>query len=203
MKWKKIITFATDWEIMDEKQLIEGLINGSYDSFKLLYDRWVGRLYQFTFKLVKSETVAQDIVQETFIKIWETHETFRSDSSFKSFIFTIAYHRIINHFRTQVSHPVMDDYLFYTSSLTDENKAERNLSLEEFMRRLEEAKQKLSPRQREVFELRKEQNLSLSEIEQRMGITNQAVRNSLSAALKKVREELIDYAPLLLLFLEL
>ncbi len=189
--------------MMNERQLIEGLISGSYDCFRQLYDQWVGRLYQFTFKLVKSESVAQDIVQESFIKIWETHENLRPDSSFKSFLFTITYHRVINHFRAQLNHPLMDDYLYYTSSLTDENKAERNLSMEEFMRRLEEAKQKLSPRQREVFELRKEQNLSLSEIEQRMGISNQAVRNGLSAALRKIREELKDYAPLLLLFLEL
>lgn len=187
----------------EEARLIEQLNGGSYESFTLLYDRWVARLYQFAFKLVKSESIAQDIVQETFTRVWENRRNINPGHSFKSYLFTIAYHRIADEFRLQLRNPLIDSYLSFTSSLTNENTAERNLSMEEFVVRLDKAKEKLTDRQRQVFEMSKEQNLSNAEIEQQMGITNQAVRNLLSAAMKTIRQELEPYAPLLLLFLEL
>ena len=97
----------------------------------------------------------------------------------------------------------MPDYFNYASSFATRNEAEQTLSLEDFLKHLEKAKQKLTPRQRIVFELSKEQNFSHAEIEQQMGITNQAVRNLLSAAMQTIRREMEPYAPLLLLFLEL
>lgn len=187
----------------EEDKLIRQLNAGSYDSFTQLYDQWVARLYQFVLRTVKSESVAQEIVQDTFVRVWESRASINPGKSFKSYLFTIAYHRIADHFRQQLRHPLIDSYLSFTSSLTNENTAERNLSLEDFLKHLETAKQKLTPRQRIVFEMSKEQNLSNAEIEQQMGITNQAVRNLLSAAMQTIRREMEPYAPLLLLFLEL
>ena len=186
----------------EEERLLQQLNAGSYDSFTLLYDHWAAQLYQFAFKVVKSDSLAQDIVQETFVRVWENHETINPRHSFKSYIFTIAYHRIADIFRQQLRHPLMPEYLSFTSSMVSYNEAERNLSLEEFINELEKAKDKLPPRQRQVFELSKELNLPHSEIEQRMGITNQAVRNLLTAAMKTIRRELEPYAPLLFLFLD-
>lgn len=183
--------------------LLQRLNAGSYDSFKLLYDQWVARLYQFVLKIVKSESTAQDIVQDTFVKVWENHETINPEHSFKSYLFTIAYHRIADEFRKQLRHPLMPDYITFTSSMVSYNEAEQNLSLEEFIRQLEKAKTKLSPRQRQVFEMSKEQNLSHSEIEKLMGISNQAVRNLLTAAMKTIRQELEPFAPLLILYCQL
>ena len=183
--------------------LLQRLNAGSYDSFKLLYDQWVARLYQFVLKIVKSESTAQDIVQDTFVKVWENHETINSEHSFKSYLFTIAYHRIVDEFRKQLRHPLMPDYITFTSSMVSYNEAEQNLSLEEFIRQLEKAKTKLSPRQRQVFEMSKEQNLPHSEIEKLMGISNQAVRNLLTAAMKTIRQELEPFAPLLILYCQL
>ena len=187
----------------EEARLIEQLNGGSYESFTLLYDRWVARIYQFAFKLVKSESIAQDIVQETFVRVWESHASINPGKSFKSYLFTIAYHLMADHFRQQLRHPLLPDYFNYASSFATRNEAEQTLSLEDFLKHLEKAKQKLTPRQRIVFELSKEQNFSHAEIEQQMGITSQAVRNLLSAAMQTIRREMEPYAPLLLLFLEL
>lgn len=199
-----MITFAPNYISMgEERLLLQQLKDGSYDSFKVLYERWVARLYQFALKLTKSESMAQEIVQESFIKIWEKHESINPEQSFKSFLFTIAYHKSINHFRTQIRQPLMGDYLEYTSALADEHTADQHLSMEHFLRRLEEAKKKLTPRQRELFELSKEQDLSNAEIEERLGISNQAVRNRIAAAVKIIREEMKDYLPLLLLYFQL
>ena len=62
-------------------------------------------------------------------------------------------------------------------------------------------KEKLTPRQREIFELNKEQNLSVAEIAEQLCIKEQVVRNQLSTALKIIRAELQQYSFILLLFL--
>lgn len=187
----------------EEDKLIRQLNAGSYDSFTQLYDQWVARLYQFVLKTVKSESVAREIVQDTFVRVWESHASINPEKSFKSYLFTIAFHLMADHFRQQLRHPLMPDYFNYASSFTTRNEAEQTLSLEDFFKHLETAKQKLTPRQRMAFELSKEQNFSHAEIEQQMGVTNQTVRNLLSAAMQTIRREMEPYAPLLLLFLEL
>ena len=59
-----MITFAPNYITMgEERLLLQQLKDGSYDSFKVLYERWVARLYQFSLKLTKSEALAQEIVQ--------------------------------------------------------------------------------------------------------------------------------------------
>ena len=187
----------------EENKLIEQLNAGSYDSFTQLYDQWVAHLYQFVLRLVKSESMTQEIVQDTFVRVWESRAGINPGKSFKSYLFTIAYHLMADHFRQQLRHPLLPDYFNYASSFATRNEAEQTLSLEDFLKHLEKAKQKLTPRQRIVFELSKEQNFSHAEIEQQMGVTNQTVRNLLSAAMQTIRREMEPYAPLLLLFLEL
>ena len=82
----------------------------------------------------------------------------------------------------------------------EETAIERKLSFEEFNHRLEIAKQKLTPRQRELFELNKEQGITITEIAAKALISEQSVRNQLSQALHVLRKELGKYALLFSLF---
>ena len=56
--------------IDNESLLIKGVKNGSDSSFRILYNYWVSKLYSFVFRYVKSEAVTDDIVQETFLRVW-------------------------------------------------------------------------------------------------------------------------------------
>ena len=76
---------------MDEKDLIQKLKSGSTPAYKELYERWVSRLYSFVYRYVKSETVADDIIQETFLRIWSNRSGLNPESSFKSYLFTISW----------------------------------------------------------------------------------------------------------------
>lgn len=70
---------------------------------------------------------------------------------------------------------------------------EEQLDFDRFLKELSKAKEKLTQRQRQIFEMNKEDNIPVSEIAAQFGITEQSVRNQLSAALKIIREELGDY----------
>ncbi len=190
--------------LKDEHTLVIGLKSGSEESYRALYDLWFSRLYQFVLRYVKSEPVTDDIVQETFLNIWIYRESINPCMSFKSYLFTIAYHFLIKELRRQLNTPLMKDYVAFCSELsTCDNETVEKLELKQFQDSLNRAKEKLSPRQRQIFELNKEGNATIAEIAASFSITEQVVRNQLSAALKIVRKELRQYPYLLLLFLSL
>ncbi|OJV75869.1 MAG: RNA polymerase subunit sigma-70 [Bacteroidia bacterium 44-10] len=178
----------------DEKIHIRGLLDDSYKDFTVLYEYWTPHLYQFVFSLVKSRSITKDIVQETFIKIWIKRKQINPDQSFKSYLFTIAYRIVLKEFRRQINHPLMGDYLAYNNEVAlSENTTEQKLDLDEFLIQYEKAKTKLTPRQREVFEMNKEMQVSVSEIADKLSLTKQSVRNQLSASLKSLRKELVKF----------
>ncbi len=168
------------------------------ESFQRLYERWVSRLYSFVYNYVKSEDVTDDIVQETFLRVWTHRHSLNPDYSFKSYLFTISYHLLLKELRHQLNHPSMEDYVEYLHLLSTSGEyIEQHIDFERFQEELVKAKAKLTPRQREIFELNKEQGISVSDIASQLSISEQVVRNQLSASLKIIRMELQRYAYLL------
>lgn len=177
--------------IDDEKALILALRSGSEHSYNQLYKLWVSRLYRFVYGYVKSESVTDDIVQETFLRVWMHREELDPTHSFKSYLFTISYHLLLKELRRQLQNPLVEEYVSYTSMLrTSEEEAAEQIELDQFEEALKQAKMKLTPRQREIFELNKEMNLPVADIAVRLSISEQVVRNQLSASLKVIRAEL-------------
>lgn len=189
-------------EEMDvERIYLERLRSGSYRDFTKLYESYASRLYAFALHLTHSDALAKDIVQETFIKVWVRREQIDLDMSFSAFLFTMAKNQLLNEFRRQANSPLfLEDVVLNESGDGEETAIERKLSFEEFNHRLEIAKQKLTPRQRELFELNKEQGITITEIAAKAFISEQSVRNQLSQALHVLRKELGKYALLFSLF---
>ncbi|MDR3260219.1 MAG: sigma-70 family RNA polymerase sigma factor [Tannerella sp.] len=175
---------------MDYRENIAGLQKGSYKDFKVLYDAFAGKLAGFVFGLVKSESLTKDIVQETFIKIWINRKNIDVQQSFKAYLFKIAQNLIIDHFRKQMNDPVFENYLDYSDEIVDTDEAEQKMDFDAFSRQLEMAKTKLTARQKELFELNKEQGMPIAEIAQLLNITEQTIYNQLSSALKILRKEI-------------
>lgn len=186
--------------MLEEKRLLKELTEGSECSFNALYTLWASRLYHFAFSFLKSDSAAKDVVQETFVKIWTNRESINLDTSFKAYLFTISYHFLLKELRRQLNHPQMDSYLEVKQELVATDDLEAKYDFDLFLKELELAKQKLTPRQREIFILNKEYNLSITAIASQLSITEQVVRNQLSAALKLLRSELSNYSYLFILF---
>lgn len=186
---------------MDYKKHIEGLRKGSYKDFKILYDIYYSNLYGFVFGLIRSESQTKEILQETFIKLWINRESINPELSFKSYLFKISKNSIVDQYKRQLNNPVFEDYLDYCDNLQlSNNDITQQLDYDQFVEKLEAAKSKLTSRQREIFELSKEQGLSSGEIATILDIKEQTVYNILSSAMNILKKE-IDPAYLLLFFL--
>lgn len=188
--------------IKTEKHLLELLKNDSNKAYTCLYNKWASLLHRFVFSLVKSRSMTDDIVQETFVKIWDNRKNIETEKSFKSYLFTISYHMVLKEFRYQVNHPQMEDYIAFTNDIEfSESPDIHKIDFDYFISELDKAKLLLSPRQREIFELSKEENLSVKEIVEKLQITEQVVRNQLSTSLKIIRQKLAKSFFILLFWL--
>lgn len=175
-------------------KLIQGLKSGSYEDFNSLYTIYADMLYNFILNLTKSPIEAQDILQDTFLRIWQTRERINLELSFKTYIYTIARNLIIDSLRRQVDNVVFDEYInseaFQNHS---ENDIEKNISFDEFKEKLSKAKEELTQRQKEIFELSREKGYSIQSIAEELQLSEKTVKNQLTLALKVMRTELSYY----------
>ena len=182
----------------NEKQHVERLISGSYKDYALLYEYYWPRLFAFIFSLTHSRQIAEDIAQETILKIWTNHKDIDASLSFKSYLFTIAKNKLLNDLRKQINNPHLSDFIELSDNLKlSENTVEEKIDFDEFLTKIQKAKQLLSPRLLEIFQLNKEDGLSVSEISIRFSITEQSVRNQLSKAVQTIKTQFKDYDLLL------
>jgi RNA polymerase sigma-70 factor, ECF subfamily len=95
-------------EIIDDANLIKNYLKGDEKSLEILIQRYLKNIYNFVYKKVQSEHDAQDITQETFLKVWKNIKKFDKNKSFKSWIFTIAKNTIIDFSRKRKTIPLSE-----------------------------------------------------------------------------------------------
>ena len=187
--------------VLTEKEELELLRNASKQSFESLYNRYSGKLYNFIMKVSKGDTyIAEELVQRTFIKVWETREYVNPDKSFISYLCTIAKNMLLNEYKHQTIQFIYKEYIKVKA--TDnynftEKEVDKNL-LEEYIDKLID---KLPPKRREVFILSRKEGLSNKKIAERLQITESTIETQLLKALTFMKNQMRKHYELLLLIL--
>lgn len=84
-----------------DQELLEAYHNGDEQAFAHLVERYLGPLFRFLVRMVGDRGIAEDLVQEVFVKAWKRMSSFDMTKSFKTWIFTIAKHTAIDYLRKQ------------------------------------------------------------------------------------------------------
>jgi len=165
---------------------------------------YADKLYGFAFAHTKSKEMANDIVQDTFLKLWTMREGISTDGSLQSLLFTMSYHKMIDLFRAQINKVEFEDYIEYceNSDLRD-NAIEKKLFYDDFMKAFKMCKNLLPHRQLEIFEMSRENGKTIEEIAVALRISEQTVKNQLTSTLKTLRTELSKYNLLFLILFEM
>ncbi len=175
---------------LSEKEELELLKKGSSPSFESLYHRYSGKLYNFVMKVSKGDSyIAEELVQRTFIKVWETKEYVNPDKSFISYLCTIAKNMLLNEYEHQTIQFIYEEYVKVRTVENDdstEKELDKNL-LEEYIDKLAD---KLPPKRREIFILSRKDGLSNKEIAQKLNITESTIETQLSKALSFMKSEI-------------
>lgn len=186
---------------IDERENMNELRRGSVKAFSQIYEIYADRLYGFALKHLKNRTLAQDIVQDTFLRLWNNRDRFTYLNSFQSLLFTIAKHQIIDHFRRQVNELQFEEFVKHYGNSIEDVTPEDVMLYDEFLQQLESSKTVLSEREREIYELSREKYISIKHIATQLNLSEQTVKNHLTNALKKLRLELRKHNPVFILFL--
>lgn len=185
-----------------ENDLVEKLRHGDVNAFDQVYKKYAVKLYGFSFKYLKSKEEAEELVQSVFLKVWENQHSLKRDTSFKSYLFTIAYNEICNLFRQRT-------YLrkFITSSLESNQEAsgdsEAQLDALFVREHLDRIISKLPEKQRLIFIKSRHEGKSTRDIAAELGLSPGTVDNYLSESLKFIRLHLEDRNIAGLLFISL
>lgn len=172
-------------------------------AFDLIYHTYCRRLHAFALKFLKHDQDAEEIVQEVFIKIWEYREKINAYTSFESYLFTISYNTTMSLLRKRLSESKSREYLKLTQPIYAAEHVVDELYYKQLNDRVTSLLEELTPRQREIFLLSREEGLSHKDIGQRLNISEKTVNNHMVSILKFLRKNMGASMAVILLFVYL
>lgn len=181
---------------------IHGLQKGEKKAYEAVYNEFFGVLYHLCLQYLHDEKVSEEIVQDTFLKLWEIRETLNDQINIRNFLYTITKNNCLNYLRNQkisLKHQENMKYLEMQFNYEVLEKLGNYLQFEELRTKIEEAINKLPPETVETFRLSRFEELSYREIADKQGISIKTVESRISKALRILRVELKDYLPVLYL----
>ena len=180
---------------MEENELILLLKQSNQEAFTTLYKKYWKQVYNFSRLYLTSQSVAEEVVQEVFIKVWESRDFMREGDNFKGLLFIITRNLIFNMHRKNLN----EDFYKMTvlSAMENSYDIEEEIDAKNLGEYIDLLIADLPPRRREIFNLSRKENKSYKEISQLLGVSEKTIENQIGEALKFLRKNLI----LLFLFL--
>jgi RNA polymerase sigma-70 factor (family 1) len=172
--------------------LLEQLAAGDEQAFAAFYHLYYKQLRPFIWKHSPSHEDAEEIMQQTFLRAWLHRDKLPEMENVRAWLFKVAAREYLTHVRNHVTRRLQ------ATSLDREERGiaqpgqpnVENLSLKEINRLIAESVEKLSPQRRIVFQLSRKDQLSTKEIAQQLKLSEKTVKNTLTAALSEVRQNL-------------
>ena len=177
-------------DLKDETVLLDEIKRGDGQAFHCLFSRYYRRLLGYASRFVDDYMVAEDLVQDSFARLWEKREMLES-VSLSSLLFTIVRNNCINHLKRQALVDIHSvDWL---ENLDGEERlynldfcpdVEMTLLYKELMAQIPQVLEQLPPRSREIFLMSRRQGLKNREIAERLAISTTAVEKHIKRALE-------------------
>lgn len=189
--------------IPNDKELLCRVAEGDQQAFTTLFNAYYKTLGEYIFRVTESEEAAQEIVQDTFLKIWEKRETLTDVDNFSGYLFIISKNKTLKYLR-QAAKEQARLQAWYKEIIEGSNASDNALLLEEYSIIIENTVSKLPRQQRMVYCLSRHEQLKYEEIADRMGLSKETVKKHMKLALsflKKNVKRQIENAVSLALFL--
>jgi RNA polymerase sigma-70 factor, ECF subfamily len=175
---------------VSESQLVARAIEGDQTAQRELYDTHVDRVYRLAYRVAGDEDLARDFTQEAFIRAFDRLSTFRRESSFGTWLYTIAMSVALNGIRSVRRLRTREVSLDAAETLGDR----KRIADPDLKERLHNAIEGLPPGYRTVFLMHDLEGYTHEEIGQVLGIQSGTSKAQLFRARAKLREVLADFA---------
>lgn len=187
--------------VYNDKELFLLIAEGDEAAFRQLFQSYAPQLQPIIMHLTKTPSVAEDIIQETFLRLWISRDKLAGIENPRSWILRIAFHQSFSWLRRQaVHHKALDAMALQPEAGTT---TEEEVIYHSIVKTIAEAVQQLPAQARRIYLLSREKGLKIPEIALELGLSPHTVKNSLVRSLRSIREFLEQaghFLPVLLLF---
>lgn len=180
----------TNEQIKMDPEVVKRFTKGDTKAFDLLYHTFCKRLQNFVFSLTKIEVETEGIVQEVFIKVWESRSQLKKYASFESFLFTVAYNSTMSFLRKKATDKKYIDYIKSIQVESEQPGIDEKLDLEKFNKTINDVIDKLPTRQQEVFKLKHFEDYSYKQIAEKLQISINTVENHMVKSHRFLKQNL-------------
>ncbi|AZB16464.1 sigma-70 family RNA polymerase sigma factor [Chryseobacterium indologenes] len=178
--------------------LLKKIKSGDRPAFMLLYERYWDSLYRFVFVRTKDKEIAEEVLQDLWIKILENTGSIQTDDSesAKGYLLRHLHYRILDYYNNYKKAPPtlsIDEFdIPNESELTDSEYFEilEENEISDLLSMIDEVVSQLPVTEQQVYDMRIRKNMSVNETAEALRISNKTVSNKLSKALGEIREKL-------------
>lgn len=184
-------------------EIVKQFLKGDEPSFKVIFNFFYPRLFHFIREYIPNDDLAENMVQDTFVILWNKRSDLREDTNLSAWLYTVARNHCLKGLR--------DDKIRKELFIPDgQNALELDMNIDallnldtsdltfmEIERIIENTLEKLSPQCRLIFELSRFSNKKNREIAEELNVSVKAVEGQITKALKTFRTNLKDYLPLI------
>ena len=191
---------------LEEDALIRNAQGGNREAFEELVRRYDQDVLRLALQITRRPEDAHDLYQEAFLKVYRNLDRFRFECSFYTWLYRVVTNVCLDHLRRRSSRPedqapesaqlaggAEEDFFDRQAHPAPHSNPERSLLGKELGVRISAAMERLSPRERMVFEMKHFHGLRLRAIGEMLGTTEETVKNSLFRATRKLRTSLEAY----------
>ena len=194
---------VTDPTTETDESLMLRYAAGNLQAFNLLYDRHEMGVWRYVFRSVRVQAVADDLLQDVWFAVARQAPHYQPTAKFKTWLFTMAHNRLVDHFRTAKNHASLDadddadsDSIALVQTLAANSGFGplRRLESKEQAQALLDAIEQLPFAQREAFMLQAEAGMDVQDIAATTGVSFETAKSRLRYARSRLRELLQEYA---------
>lgn len=187
--------------MLEDRKLIENYLKGDEESLATLINRYLNDVYFYFLKRLNNETEADDLTQETFVKVWQNLSKFNPKKNFRTWLFTIAKNCLIDFFRktrTKNGFPKESNFFIY---FDDNDKLENSylnlvdprplafeqISEKEYKNQLKNIVNNLSSDKKELLSNYLENDLTFKEISEKKRIPLNTIKSQYYRIIKEIK----------------
>ena len=183
--------------ISNDNQLISKVLDGDEDGFAEIMKIYLKPIYNFVYRLVNDRDAAEDLTQETFVKVWKNLKIFDQDKNFRTWLFTIAKNTAFDWLKKKKEIPFStftddegENWLENISS--DEILPDEILERENIVEEFEKILEKIPVHYRAILLLHYKEDFSLHEIAEILGEPYNTIKSRHQRGILKLKKALID-----------
>lgn len=175
----------------NEKMLFCLVAEGNEQAFGRLFNLFLPKLYPFIVKFTRSEVAAQEIIQETFIRVWLNRDKLDEIDNPGGWLYKVASNECYSYARKKALNNKFSNDI--TTATEPVQAAQEEMDLKELSRLIQQAVNKLPAQRKKIFQMSRNQGKTIPEIATELQLSPNTVKNALVTSLRSIREYLSGF----------